>query len=93
MFEFSRLAESGEEKQRRFSPPGTRSFLGECWVLYLYGPQIREHLGTFRFLITELVPLQIILKGYRREENAVFSGTGLPELRGADFDPFLDTPS
>jgi hypothetical protein len=30
------------------------------WVLYISGPQILEHLGTFRFLITELVPLQLV---------------------------------
>jgi hypothetical protein len=30
------------------------------WVLYLYGPQIREAFGTFRFLFSELVPLQLI---------------------------------
>jgi len=35
------------------------------WILYLYGPQILAHLGTFRFLITELVPLQLIMKRYR----------------------------
>jgi hypothetical protein len=30
------------------------------WILYTYGPQILEQFGTFRFLITELVPLQLI---------------------------------
>jgi hypothetical protein len=30
------------------------------WVLYTYGPQILQRFGTFRFLITELVPLQLI---------------------------------
>ena len=30
------------------------------WVLYLYGPQILESFGTFRFLFSELVPLQIL---------------------------------
>jgi hypothetical protein len=30
------------------------------WVLYLYGPQILDYFGTFGFLITELVPLQLI---------------------------------
>ena len=30
------------------------------WILYTYGPQILNELGTFRFLITELVPLQLI---------------------------------
>jgi hypothetical protein len=56
------------------------------WILYLYGPQIREQLGTFRFLITELVPLQIILKSYRKEE-----GNSIAETNSTnDFDPFLD---
>jgi hypothetical protein len=30
------------------------------WVLYTYGPQILDYFGTFGFLITELVPLQLI---------------------------------
>jgi hypothetical protein len=29
------------------------------WILYIYGPQILESLGTFRYLISELVPLQL----------------------------------
>jgi hypothetical protein len=33
------------------------------WILYIYGPQIIESFGSFRFLITELVPLQLILQG------------------------------
>lgn len=56
------------------------------WILYLYGPQIREQLGTFRFLITELVPLQIILKSYRREDADSADDTGDSD----DFDPFLE---
>ena len=56
------------------------------WILYLYGPQIREQLGTFRFLITELVPLQIVLKSYRQSEDNALSTTELTD----DFDPFLD---
>jgi len=35
------------------------------WILSIYGPQILEMLGTFRFLITELVPLQLIVQKYR----------------------------
>lgn len=31
------------------------------WVLQLHGPHLLELLGTFRFLLTELVPLQMIL--------------------------------
>ncbi|HEU5345713.1 MAG TPA: reverse transcriptase domain-containing protein [Ktedonobacterales bacterium] len=30
------------------------------WILYLYGPRILESFGTFRFLFSELVPLQIL---------------------------------
>ncbi|MCU0496982.1 MAG: reverse transcriptase domain-containing protein [Anaerolineae bacterium] len=30
------------------------------WILYLYGPKILDYFGTFRFLITELVPVQLI---------------------------------
>jgi hypothetical protein len=30
------------------------------WILCVYGPEILEKFGTFRFLITELVPLQLI---------------------------------
>ena len=30
------------------------------WVLTVYGPEILARFGTFRFLITELVPLQLI---------------------------------
>jgi hypothetical protein len=32
------------------------------WVVYTYGPALLEALGTFRFLLTELVPLQLILE-------------------------------
>jgi hypothetical protein len=32
------------------------------WVVYTYGPALLESLGTFRFLLTELVPLQLILE-------------------------------
>jgi hypothetical protein len=30
------------------------------WILCLYGPEILEKFGTFRFLLTDLVPLQLI---------------------------------
>jgi hypothetical protein len=30
------------------------------WILYIYGPQILQKFGTFRFLIQELVPMQLI---------------------------------
>jgi hypothetical protein len=32
------------------------------WGVYTYGPQLLATLGTFRFLITELVPLQLIVQ-------------------------------
>jgi hypothetical protein len=32
------------------------------WVVYTYGPSLLEALGTFRFLMTELVPLPLILE-------------------------------
>jgi hypothetical protein len=30
------------------------------WIVYTYGPQLLDELGTFRFLLTELVPLGLI---------------------------------
>ncbi|GIJ61686.1 reverse transcriptase domain-containing protein [Virgisporangium aurantiacum] len=30
------------------------------WILTVYGPEIRERFGTFRFLTTELVPLRLL---------------------------------
>lgn len=30
------------------------------WILSIYGPEILERFGTFRFLLTDLVPLQLI---------------------------------
>jgi hypothetical protein len=30
------------------------------WILCTYGPEILQRFGSFRFLITELVPLQLI---------------------------------
>jgi hypothetical protein len=44
------------------------------WVLCTYGPQILQRFGTFRFLITELVPLQLI-RG-RLVEDSSLDGTG-----------------
>lgn len=35
------------------------------WILSIYGPQILNALGTFRFLITGLVPLQLMMQKYR----------------------------
>jgi hypothetical protein len=39
------------------------------WVLYIYGPQILEALGTFRFLISELVPLQLTTRKHGQDEQ------------------------
>ncbi len=44
------------------------------WVVYAYGPSLLEALGTFRFLMTELVPLELILEQ---------RGAG-PELEGKE---------
>ena len=40
------------------------------WILYTYGPQILNALGTFRFLITELVPLQLITQWHLGDTEA-----------------------
>jgi hypothetical protein len=52
---------------RRGSEVGgrTQRGLGPYWraVVQMYGPQILEDFGTFRFLITELVPLRLITHG------------------------------
>ena len=53
-----RGSEMSNSQQRGLSPYWR-------WVLSIYGPQILEVLGTFRFLITELVPLQLIVQKYR----------------------------
>ena len=42
------------------------------WVLYTYGPQILQKFGTFRFLITELVPMQLI--GEQRLQDSSLDG-------------------
>ena len=36
------------------------------WIVYLYGPEILDRFGTFRFLLTELVPAQLITRHYRQ---------------------------
>ena len=38
------------------------------WILYLYGPAIIDHFGTFRFLLTELVPLNLITNRFAADE-------------------------
>ncbi len=40
------------------------------WVLHTFGPQIIDWFGSFRFLITELVPLQLILQSRRQALGA-----------------------
>lgn len=64
---------------------GTQTSLATYWrwTLYLYGPQILQALGTFRFLITELVPLQLIIKRYQQtfvDESGDASFSALDEL-------------
>jgi len=39
------------------------------WALYVYGPQILDSLGSFRFLFTELVPIQLILERTLDDED------------------------
>jgi hypothetical protein len=53
-----RGSEMSNSQQRGLSPYWR-------WILSIYGPQILDALGTFRFLITELVPLQLIVQKYR----------------------------
>jgi hypothetical protein len=61
------------------------------WVLYTYGPQILQRFGTFRFLITELVPLQLI-----SQQRVGDSDGGSASGASADFtdndlgDPFAE---
>jgi hypothetical protein len=45
------------------------------WVVYTYGPQLLESLGTFRFLLTELVPLQLIFQN-RIGDSSLGADTG-----------------
>jgi hypothetical protein len=42
------------------------------WVLYTYGPQIQQKFGTFRFLLPELVPMQLI--GAQRLQDSSLDG-------------------
>jgi hypothetical protein len=44
------------------------------WILCAYGPKILRRLGTFRFLITELVPLQLI--GRQLDRDSSLDGVG-----------------
>lgn len=51
------------------------------WILYIYGQQILDIFGTFRFLITELVPMQLIVE--QRMDD-----TSLTTTEDADEIPF-----
>ncbi|WP_406698300.1 reverse transcriptase domain-containing protein [Singulisphaera sp. Ch08] len=46
------------------------------WILCTYGPQILRRFGTFRFLITELVPLQLI--GRQLDRDSSLDDVGRP---------------
>jgi hypothetical protein len=50
-----------ERKNRRRRKQRVNLSVYWQWVVYTYGPQLLDALGTFRFLITELVPLQLIV--------------------------------
>jgi hypothetical protein len=39
------------------------------WVLCVYGPEILDKFGTFRFLLTDLVPLQLIHEQLLRDNS------------------------
>ena len=54
------------------------------WILYTYGPQILQRFGTFRFLITELVPLQLISQ--QRVQDTSLDGAEPGAGREADAD-------
>ena len=59
---------------KSYRPDGTEVTEGISpywhWVLYLYGPQILERLGTFRFLFSELVPLQLVTQRHVTDADA-----------------------
>ena len=46
------------------------------WVLSVYGPEILDRFGTFRFLLTDLVPLQLIHEQLLRQLPRGVNGTG-----------------
>jgi hypothetical protein len=52
------------------------------WVLYLYGPHILEAFGSFRFLLTELVPVHLILQrlGVGSDDDIVADREGNMEI-------------
>ena len=47
------------------------------WIVYLYGPAIRDTFGTFRFLMTEYVPVQLIGQKYRASGETDDAADGL----------------
>jgi len=53
------------------------------WVVCAYGPALLEALGTFRFLMTELVPLHLILetRGAPSEVATAEEGKEAPPAR------------
>ncbi|HEY7424663.1 MAG TPA: hypothetical protein VH682_10575, partial [Gemmataceae bacterium] len=57
------------------------------WVVYTYGPSLLEALGTFRFLLTELVPLQLILEN-RGLAAAAEGGNDTPPPSASEDIPF-----
>ena len=77
----ARGGEVGGRKQAGLSPYWR-------WVVYTYGPVLLEDLGTFRFLLTELVPLQLILEN-RIEATTLGGGEGSANFSSAGGDiPF-----
>ncbi len=76
-----RSHELGNSKQTTLSPYWR-------WILYIYGPQILERLGTFRFLSTELVPLQIILQHYQQTLSSEDADNDNDNLGDLDDHPF-----
>jgi hypothetical protein len=63
------VARSGEvsgrataDRKQKEKKRGRNLSLYWQWAVYTYGPQLLTTLGTFRFLITELVPLQVIVQ-------------------------------
>ena len=57
------------------------------WVVYTYGPSLLESLGTFRFLLTELVPLQLILENRGLAAQMMEDGAP-PSASSSDEIPF-----
>lgn len=58
------------------------------WVLYTYGPQLLESFGTFRFLMAELVPLQVVYQSIARQTPESPKTTNNPHNFEDDDIPF-----